>query len=327
MGGCDADAPVLLASRSASLMRFAARLLFHPCRNVLATDLDWPAYRAVLAAEAAAAGRAVTNVRLRDGILSGRLSEGELIDCVCERYAATGCDGLYLTAVSNLGVRFPVERVVRRLEARHAVRAVVVDGAQEFGQFPTPVGAGVCDLYLAGSHKWLSGYHPLGIAFYGRRRSRGRVETILANDLGSGAIDDPLLRFVTRLEAERSDHQSETVSLAPLFSAQGAVRDATGDAGPLPARLRNREAAAGAVADAGWAPLTLAPEYRTGVLLVQAERRANRERLPDALRASLRDRGIAATTYPDGLVRLSMPAADWRPGELAHLCLTLKALA
>lgn len=40
------DSPVLLASRSTALMRFAARILFHPCRNALTTDLDWPAYKA-----------------------------------------------------------------------------------------------------------------------------------------------------------------------------------------------------------------------------------------------------------------------------------------
>src|SRR5690349_14492821 len=36
---CPAGLPVLLASRSAALIKFAARLLFHPCRNVLTTDL------------------------------------------------------------------------------------------------------------------------------------------------------------------------------------------------------------------------------------------------------------------------------------------------
>lgn len=183
LAGCPPSAPVLLASRSAALLRFAVRFLFRPCRNVLATDLDWPAYKAVLLAEAGAAGRVVTEVPLRDDVMAGRLTEAELLDRVCQRFAAAGCDGLYLTAVSNLGVRVPVERIVRRLEARHTVRAVVVDGAQEFAQFPDPAAAGVCDLYLAGSHKWLSGYHPLGIAFYGRRRSRGRVDTMLASEL------------------------------------------------------------------------------------------------------------------------------------------------
>ena len=67
-------------------MRFAARLLYHPCRNVLTTDLDWPPYKAVLTTEAAAAGRTLTEVPLREGVLSGRITEAELIDHVCDRF-------------------------------------------------------------------------------------------------------------------------------------------------------------------------------------------------------------------------------------------------
>ncbi len=321
------ETPVLLASRSTALMRFAARVLFHPCRNVLATDLDWPAYKAILTAEAVASGRTLTEVPLRDDVLSGRSTEEDVIDRVCERFAAAGCDGLYLTAVNNLGVRFPVERVVRRLEARHTVRAVVVDGAQEFCHFPVSLGTDVCDLYLAGSHKWLCGYHPLGIAFYGRRRSRSRVETILTSDITAGEIDDPLLQFTTRLEDGGGDRLSETVNLAPLFSTQGAIAGAAQHAGFLSARLRNLEATTTAVLDCGWKPLLPAPELRSGILLLRAEREAVRRGLPDVLRASLRDGGVAATTYPGGLVRLSMPDADWRPGELDHLRQSLRTVA
>ncbi len=327
VAGCDPTTPVLLASRCAALLRFAARFLYRPCRNILATDLDWPAYKAVLLAEAGLSGRVVTEVPLREDVLAGRLTEAELLDRVCRRFAAAGCDGLYLTAVSNLGVRVPVERIVRRLEARHTVRAVVVDGAQEFAQFPGPVGAGVCDLYLAGSHKWLSGYHPLGIAFYGRRRSRGRVDTILTSELDGGELDDPLLRFTGRLEENRCDHLSETVNLTPLFSTQGAVGDAIRAVGGQIARKNNREAASDALVGCGWSPLILAPEFQTGILLVRADRRAVKNGSPDALRAALRDRDVAATAYAGGLVRLSMPGTAWRPGELDHLRRSLTALA
>ena len=234
-----ADLPVLLASRSAALMKLAARLLCHPCRNVLTTDLDWPAYAAVLSAEACRAGRAVTEVVVRDDVMSGELSEGEIVDLLCDRFARAGCDGLYLTAVSNRGLRLPVELVVRRLEATHTVRAVVVDGAQEFCHLEPALAAGYCDLYLAGCHKWLGGYHPLGIAFYGRERSRDRVETILAHMMACGDLDDPLLRFSSQLEAGAREAAGETVNLAPLFSAQGAVGDALAVAVARATRLAN----------------------------------------------------------------------------------------
>ncbi len=264
-------------------MKFAARLLFHPCRNVLTTDLDWPAYAAVLSAEARRAGRGVTEVPMREEALSGRLTEGELVDLLCDRFARDHCDGLYLTAVSNHGVRLPASRVVRRLESAHTVRAVVVDGAQEFCHLGPSLGAGYCDLYLAGSHKWLGGYHPLGIAFYGRGRSRDRVETILAHMAACGDLDDPLLRFSSRLEAGARKASGETVNLAPLFSAQGAAGDALTTANPQATRLASLPAAADAAGGAGWRPLLPCPDLRSGILLVCAERPAARSREPEAL--------------------------------------------
>src|SRR5262249_49570965 len=209
-----------------ALMKFAARLLFHPCRNVLTTDLDWPPYAAVLSAEARRAGRVITEVAVREDIVSGRLTEGEVVDRLCDRFARSQCDGVYATAVSNHGVRLPVEQLVRRLEAAHAVRAVVVDGAQEVCHVGPELGAGYCDPYLAGCPQGLGGYHPLSIAFHGRERSRGRVETILARMLARGDLDDPLLRFSSRLEDGTPEATGETVNLAPLFSAQGAAGDA-----------------------------------------------------------------------------------------------------
>lgn len=327
LAGTPAESPILLASRSTALMRFAAHLLFHPCRNVLTTDLDWPPYQAILAAEAAAAARTLTEVPLREGVFSGRLTETELIDVVCDRFAEAKCDGLYLTAVNNLGVRFPVERVVRRLEAAHAVRIVVVDAAQEFCHIPHSLRSVSCDLYLAGAHKWLRGYHPLGMAFYGRRQSRGRVQTVLAHGVRSGEIDDPLLRFTARLESGTDEHLSETVNLTPLFSTNGALADASDSAGAWGNRMQNLEAAAATLLGVGWEPVLADREFRSGILLVRAERPKIQAAGSDSLRVALREAGVAATTYPGGLVRLSMPPDAWRPGELDHLRRAFKRLA
>jgi selenocysteine lyase/cysteine desulfurase len=322
-----ADLPTVLASRSASLVRFAARLLFHPCRNILTTDLDWPPWSAILAGEAARAGRTITTVSVRDAALSGRLGSEELIDLLCERFAAADCDGLYLTAVSNLGVRTPVDQLVRRLETAHVVRAVVVDGAQDFCQVRPTQAVRHCDFYLAGSHKWLGGYHPLGIGFYGRTRSRGRVETILTEMLAGDELDDPLLKFCAQLESGTRGPVSETVNLAALFSAQGAAADAGRATDVLDARLANLHRAANTVTEAGWEPVQPSPDLRSGILLARPERGGVRSRDPDELRAALRDAGIAATTYGGNTVRLSMPAAPWRTGELDHLRRSLVQVA
>ena len=258
-------------------------------------------------------------------MFSGRLTETELIDFVCDRFAEAKCDGLYLTSVNNLGVRFPVERVVRRLESAHSVRIVVVDGAQAFCHIPDSLQSETCDLYLAGAHKWLRGYNPLGMAFYGRRQSRGRVRTALAHGVRSGEIDDPLLRFTARLESGTDEHLSETVNLTPLFSTNGALADAGDLAGAWRTRMRNLEVAAATLLGVGWESLLADREFRSGILLVRAER--PKIQTADSLRAALREAGIAATTYPGGLVRLSMPPDAWQPGELDHLRRAFKLLA
>ena len=318
------DLPVLVASRSASLVRLAARLLFHPCRNVLTTDLDWPVYSATLVAEAKRGNRIVTTVAIRDAVLSGRLSEDELVDLVCRRFAGAGCDGLYLTAVNNLGVRLPCERIVRKLEAVQPVRVAVVDGAQEFCQFPPANGGGYCDMYLAGSHKWLGGHQPLSLAFYGRRRSRERVETVLGHMTDSGDLDDPLLRFTSRPEAGGRDPLTETVNLTPLFTAQGAAGDHQTGQDSFATRLSNLDAASNAAAECDWRPLLPSPGLRSGILLLQAKSKATRREDPETTRASLRGGGVAATTYPGGLIRLSMPSAVLQRGHLDTLSEALR---
>ena len=328
LAGGRPDLPVLLATRSAALMRLAARLLFHPCRNVLVTDLGWPAYHAILEAEQSRIGRRVTAVPLLRYLLNGELSEDEAVDVLRAAYLREGCDGLFLTAVSNLGIRLPIERLVRSLEAAGAVRFVVIDGAQDFCHAAADLRNDYCDLYLAGSHKWLGAYHPMGLGFYGRPRSRSFIETVLARLVGGGEMDDPLLRFSIQLEADALDGATETVGLAPLFACQGAVADALAarPADALPRRLANAASAADVAAAAGWSPVRPGSAFRTGILLLEAERTTARQRA-DAVRLAFYDRGVVVTAYEGGRVRLSMPDTDWAPGELHHLRDTLRAVA
>src|SRR5262249_10207065 len=160
---------------------------------------------------------------------------------------------------------------------------------------------------------------PLGIGFYGRTRSRGRVETILAEMLATGALDDPLLTFSALLETGTRGAVLETVNLASLFAAQGAAADAHRAGCTLDGRLENLHLASGGAASAGLESLLPSPDLRSGILLVRPERRAAHSRDPEELRAALRDAGITATTYGGGVVRLSMPAGRFQPGELDHL--------
>jgi hypothetical protein len=308
------DLPVRIAHRSAQLMKLAARVLFHSCRNVLITDLGWPGYHDILTREARRANRGMTAVEVRSEALSGLLGEAELIDRVCEAFGGGRCDGLFLSAVSSWGVRLPVERIVRRLEAMHRVWLVVVDGAQEFCHTPGRLETEYCDLYLTGCHKWLGAHNPMGIGFCGRPRARGVIDTIAAAMTDAGDLDDPLLRFSAQLETNVTC-VTETVNLLPLFTARAAVEDAR-TADTFCRRTENMRAAADLARTCGWHPLLPDESLRSGILLVQAERPETRAVCPETLRITLRDSGVAATTYTGGIVRLSMPLAPFATEEL-----------
>jgi len=331
LAGSDPGLPVLVANRSTQLMKLAARLLFHPCCNILVTDVGWPAYHELLCAEACRASRSVTTVSVRECLLSGQAGEGDLIDLIRSRFLRERCDGLFLPAVSHLGVRLPVERLVRTLEEAGEVRFVVIDGAQDFCHTSADLRNEYCDLYLTGSHKWLGAYDPMGLGFYGRRKSLGVIETVLGHLAATGNLDDPLLRFSKHLETGATDGWSETVNLASLFSCQGAVTDALEASrqptGCLSLRLANASAVAAVASSAGWRPLVPTEGFRTGILLLQAERDRTRKMSAGALREAFCEQGVALTAYDDGIVRLSIPGGSWQPSEINHLQAALLSLA
>ncbi len=224
--GGHADLPVLLANRSAQLMGFAARLFFPRCRNVLTCDLGWPAYQSILEQKASDAKSRVTVVALREAVFGGRATADDVVELMTRRYLDHGCDGLFLPAVSNTGVRLPIDRIVQGIESTAEVRLVVVDGAQEFCHTATDLARDYCDLYLTGCHKWLGGYHPMGAAFYGRQRTAGVIKRMLGRLLSAGVVDDPLLRVAEQIEAGRTDNYTETLNLSGLFTCQAAVTEA-----------------------------------------------------------------------------------------------------
>ncbi len=322
--GSRPDLPVLLANRTAQIMKLAARLLFGQCRNVLITDLGWPPYHEMLATAADRTGRRVSMVRIKSGIMEGGWNEADVMRVVLDHFVREKCDGLFLCAVSNLGVRLPAESIIRCIEGSCALRFAVIDGAQEFCHVPTDLRTEHCDLYMTGCHKWLGGGHPMGLGFYGRRCSQGMIETILARLLAAGKIDDPLLRFSTQLETGELNGQAETVTLVPLFSSHGASMDAmTPRSSRLATQLANASAVFSVACLHGWKPMVPAEPLRTGIVMLEAMR-PNWQRLPaSALREHFAGHGIALTAYDDSVVRLSLPEVPWRTDDLDLLAAAL----
>jgi len=326
------DLPVLLANRSAQLMKLAAVAMFNRCRNVLITDLGWPGYHTILAEECRRERpRQISTVSIYDALTQSDCDECALVDRICEAFSDKRCDGLFLPAVSSRGIVLPVERIVKSIEAIAELRFVVIDGAQGFCHIGTNLSHECFDLYLTGCHKWLSALLPMGIALYGKRRSAEYIEATLDELITDGGLDDPLLRFARQLAKGKLDTISETVSLSSLFSAQAAAMEfmAPGQspADRLQLRRVNRASAAVIALSCGWRPLVDEPSFQSGILLLEAERPSTRKLSSQDIRESLFAAGVAATTYDGGLVRLSMPDYALQDHHLDHLMFALSSAA
>ena len=312
--GSPPDGQVLLASRSAQLMELAAISQFRVCRRVLTTDLSWPAYDEILRRRALSRNAHVETISLRRQILFNRMSSRELIDHVANAYVARGCDGLFLPAVDNLGVQLPVRRIVRAIESRlkKEIGFVVVDGAQAIGHVPLDLCHDTCDMLVAGCHKWLRAYLPMGMAFYGCRRSRYHIDQTLLGALRCRQIDDPLLRFIRQIETDDSNGYLETTNISPLFSCCGAITDLTQSPDRIheasEVRSSNADRILNATSGTGWKWLCPDDGLRSSVVLLHSQRAEVRSAAPDSVRAAFRRTGVALSNYDAGMIRLSMPS-------------------
>ena len=323
--GSPPDGQVLLSSRSAQLMELAAISQFRVCRRVLTTDLSWPAYDEILRRQASSRNARVELIPLRQSILFDRMSSSELVDQIANAYVDRGCDGLFLPAVDNLGVQLPIRQIVQAIESRLSkeVGFVVVDGAQAIGHVPLDLCHDTCDILVAGCHKWLRAYLPMGLAFYGRRRSRYIIDQTLVGALKYRQIDDPLLKFIRQIETDDSNGYLETTNISPLLSCCGAVTDLTGS----PDRIReasavragNAERILNALTGTGWTWLRPDDGLRSSVVLLHSQRADVRSADPDSVRAAFRQVGVSLSNYEAGLVRLSMPDIPLSSGALGRV--------
>lgn len=320
---------LLVANRSAQLVRLAARVLFRRCENVLVTDMEWPAYVKALRAECQRTGRLLTTVPMREAILSARIGQDEAVDRLLGHYRRHDCDGLFLSAVTFQGVQLPVRQLVQTLgdRERERPRFVVVDAAQALNHIPLGLGEEYCDLVLAGCHKWLRAYQTLGLALCCRRPAERFVADACAEMRQRGELDDPLLTFTHQLETDSTDSYSETVNLAPLFTAAAAVRRMLGSPRAKRQELLEQTANADRLADAapeaGWHPARPAPPMQSGILLLEPNHQDTRAAPPDAVRERFLASGIALTVYEGGTIRASLPD---RPFDAAQIRLLQTAL-
>ncbi len=311
---------VLLASRSAMLMKLAARLLAGPCRNVLVTDSIWPAYQNILQRQFGKGDCRFTQIPIRRQLLKEALPVDELITLFTCEYLRHNCDGLFLPLVDNLGIRLPIEKIVEAIRKSAELRFVVVDGAQSLGHVPLRLDSNYCDFCISGSHKWLRAYHSMGIGFYGNPGSRDYISHAIGKWTNSGIFDDPLNTFANEIATGQEQLFGETVQVLPMLAANAATQDAL--LGSSNGWINDRTASEGIVSsvrETGWRPLLPDPELRTQILLLESDQNPMRRLNSDCVRRALLDRGVALTSYPNGMLRLSAPPKPLSKGLLRRL--------
>lgn len=313
------DSEVAVAARSATLMRFAARLMTGPCRQVLLTDLTWPAYEKCLERERRTASCNVTKLNLRQDILLNRLTENEVIDRVVEAYIKSNCDGLFLPLIDNLGVKLPIPVIVARIRRLAPLRFAVVDAAQAIGQVPLELAADYCDLAIAGCHKWLRAHSPMGVALFGHPQTRDYIQHSLIRWMRSGLIDDPLLAFSHELLYGDAQPFGETVAVAPFITSNAAADDSLRrpDSEKHPGNCRQQLIDLAGLHN--WKCISPDDAMQSKILLFKAKGRTTSAVCPEHVRNAFRSQGIALSTYPGPLLRMSLPEVALSEPQLTTL--------
>ena len=322
-----AQRTVLLANRTAQLVRLACRAMCQRCENILVTDMLWPAYRKTLETECLRSGRTLTTVPLTTAVFYDRITQAELIDRLVGTYRHENCDGLMLSAVTCHGVRMPISEIVETIAQTRRPGFVAIDAAQAVNHVPLHDTAEHADFLITGTHKWLRAYHPMGLGFCCRPRAERWIGETFRNMLQRGELDDPLLRFTSKLETDTCEPFSETVNLAPLFTTTAAIgriwRAEQGRETEFSGQLANSDRLAHLAENPPWKPLRPDISARSGILLLHAKSQETKTASPDKLRTAFRRRGIALSAYDGGLIRTALPPDSV---SLADLSLVRSAL-
>jgi hypothetical protein len=329
--GLSRNGSVLLANRTAQLARLAARALCCRCENILVTDMLWPGYRRILEDECRKHGRRLTTVSLRAAILRQHVAQTELIEQLADRYRQENCDGMVLSAVTYQGIRMPVREISQAVTEVSSPAFVVVDAAQAVSHAPLDIDSQYCDLLIAGCHKWMRAYHPLGFGLCCRPSAEAVIEHACRDMRQQGELDDPLLALTTELEIDDCEPFSETVNLAPLFTASAAVgrlwHASRSRCEEFSAQLQNTNRATEITEHTGWLPVRPEIEMRSGILLLQSKHADTRSAPPETLRFAFRRRGVALSAYAGGLIRASLPPINLPANEFSQLRFALQRCA
>ena len=321
---------ILLANQTSRLVRIAARTMLRQCRRVLTTDLNWPAWQSIVSDEAMRHGGRILQVEIANDVLKDCATAADVVDSMAAAFERNSCDGLFIPAVTSLGIRLPVSSLVRRLKQRHELRFVMVDGAQAFCHVPLAEVLESCDVLIAGCHKWLGAHVPMGIAVAGNALTAEQFRCVAE----SGAVDafsDPLMHLTEQLRSNLVNRYSETVNVVPLLTASAtlaaqASASATTALGAkagcdrvdetLEIRRRNARQLVAIMDDTLWKPIHVDDSVGSAIVLAQSIKPSLALHEPEYLQSVFRQHGISLSAYSDGLLRFSMPATNLQPHDM-----------
>jgi hypothetical protein len=316
---------VLVASRSTNLMNFAAQVLFDRCPCVLTTDMAWPPYLDILRQAAAHTNRKLVIVPLTRLVLEEAANQEAVVSRLLGAYNHYRCEGVFLSDVTYLGVRLPISKLIRSISQHAQPDCVVIDGAQALNHRPLNLSELPFNIYLAGAHKWLQGYHPLGVAFCSAE-VRGRSPA--SDSEPSSVLNDPLLDFCEFVADGAPQHFCETVDVTPLLTTAAALAEMTRRSQSFPflweSRIWNAQLVADALPSRSWTVKSICDSMKSQAILIQAHPRKVRAACPHRVRTAVQKAGVTLSTYPDGLLRLSLPRHyfSWQ-----HLSFLVRALS
>lgn len=285
----------LLANRSSKLFELPLGILQRRRRRVMCFESLWPRYRELLS-------KRVDTVVFEDTKVA---HESKLVEKVLDLFKSTHCQALALPAITHLGRTFPYAEIINHLRTQNQIDLVIVDGAQEFGHMPIQDIGNVPLFYVTCTQKWIRSGQTAGVAFVSPQVDW--QETIEAVD----QTDDPLLQFVCGSDAK--EYYGETVAVTPLISCRAAIEGVGPDSIKSNHEIRrfNRQNLA--------VVLTIRQDHAyeqasSGMLTFLLGH--DWPKPLETLRSTFLDLGIVLSTFPGGLVRLSMPETKLTDDQL-----------